>query len=446
MSQRNLLILIAAAAVSLACYAGGQQNPFARYVAHGLAGIESEALERVPNEELYNSAMEAMVDVLHKRGDEHSEFIPRDDADPFRAEMRQQFGGIGVRIRFTGEPPQLTIVGAPDPGTPAARARVRSGDRVLEIDGKSTVGLTMSDVLHAMRGDPGQSIRLTILHAGEDRPETLELVREVITVDSILGDRRTAQGGWEFRVERDPRIAQIRVMAFGNKTVDELIRVLARLTEAGVEAVVLDLRDDAGGSLDAAIAISNMFLPDGLPIVEIRGRDGELHDRYMTNGSGLYLQLPLVVLVNQNSASASEIVAACLQDHGRAAVGGQRSFGKGTVQRLIPVESGRSLLKLTAASYWRPSEKNIHRRADASESDDWGVRPDAELDLPLEKEEYEAFLKHRIDRDLWGSTPDQTAASVTEATPTDRDSGPQPPFVDRQLERAIDHLQEMLSH
>ena len=221
--------------------------------------------------------------------------------------MRQQFGGIGVRIRILGDPPELVVVGAPDPGTPAARADIRANDRVLEIDGKSTTGMNMTEVLHLMRGQPGEPLRLLIRHADAAHPEVKELVREVITVDSILGDRRTAEGGWEFRLEADPRIAQVRVTTFGNKTAEELDRVLTRLTDEGVEAVVLDLRDDAGGSLDAAVAICDMFLPAGKKIVEIRGRDDVLEERYLSSGSGKFAKLPLAVLVNAGSASASEI-------------------------------------------------------------------------------------------------------------------------------------------
>ena len=358
--------------------------------------------------------MNGMVDVLHKHGDEHSQFISRDDADPFRAEMRQQFGGIGVRIRFRGDPPQLVIVGAPDPGTPAAGSHIRAGDRVIAIDDQPTDGMTMSEVLHAMRGDKGQSVRLTVQHAAGEQPETVALVRDVIVVDSILGDRRNAEGGWEFRLADDPDIAQVRITAFGSKTTEELAHVLTKLTHDGTKAVVLDLRDNPGGALDAAVAICDMFLPEGLPIVETRGRDGTVRSHYTTSGKGQFQKLPLVVLVNQNSASASEIVAACLQDHHRAAVAGQRSYGKGTVQQLIPVESGQSLLKLTSASYWRPSGKNIHRRPDATEADDWGVVPETDLTLPLDDKEYEAYIKYRDDRDLL-QPPAESPPATTDA-------------------------------
>jgi carboxyl-terminal processing protease len=435
MPQRNLLILLIAVAASYACYVRGEQNPYARYVARGLAEIEAGSLARVPNEELFNGALEAMIDVLHKHGDQHSQFIPRDDADPFQAEVRQQFGGIGVRIRLLGEPPELIVVGSPEPGTPAARADIRANDRILEIDGTPTAGMTIAEVLHRMRGKPGEPIRLLVRHAEDEHPKSKELVREVITVDSILGDRRTAAGGWEFQLEADPRIAHVRITAFGDKTTEELDRALTRLTDEGIEGVALDLRDDAGGSLDAAVAICDMLLPAGLVIVETRGREDTLHERYLTSGGGRFTTLPLAVLVNSNSASASEIVAACLQDHQRAAVIGGRSYGKGTVQKLIPIESGRSLLKLTAANYRRPNGKNIHRTPAAKDGDDWGVSPDPGLEVPLSDEEYEAYVKYRSDRDLWGDPPPAEDAAGDAASED---------FADRPLQKAVEYLQGVL--
>jgi carboxyl-terminal processing protease len=440
MPQRNLLILLIAAAVSYTCYVCAEQNPYARYVARGLAEIEDSALKPVPNEQLFNDAMVAMVDALHQQGDEHSQFISRKEADPFRDEIRQQFGGIGVRIRFAGDPPQLMIFGAPEPDTPAARTEIRAGDHVLKIDGRPTAGMSLSEVLNAIRGEPGQPVRLSIRHPGDQPTIDVELVREVIQVDSILGDRRNKEGGWEFRLQNDPRIAQVRVTTFGNKTVDELNQVLERLTSEGVDAVVLDLRDDAGGALDTAVAICDLFLPPRKPIVEIRGRHGVVDERYLTDGKGPFQKLPLAVLVNQNSASASEIVAACLQDNDRAVVLGQRSYGKGTVQKLVPMESGRSLLKITSASYWRPSGKNIHRSPGAADSDDWGVSPNPGYEVPLTSDQYDEYRNYRDTRDLWGLVPEGGVAEI------DRDRSPRPetPFVDRQLEAAVDYLQGVL--
>lgn len=460
MPQRNLLILLVALAASYACFVRGEQNPYARYISSTLEEIEAEALERVPAEELFNNALKSMVDALHRHGDQHSQFIPRDEADPFQAEMRQQFGGIGVRIRILGDPPELVIVGAPDPGTPAARADIRANDRVLEIDDESTVGMTMGDVLQRMRGQPGEPLRLLVRHADAEHPEKKELVREVINVDSILGDRRSQDGGWEFRLEKDPRIAQVRVTTFGNKTTAELESVLTKLVDDGVEGVILDLRDDAGGSLDAAVAICDMFLPAGKTIVEIRGRDDVLQERYLTTGTGRFTKLPLAVLVNSGSASASEIVAACLQDNNRAVVLGERSYGKGTVQKLIPIESGRSLLKLTSANYRRPNGHNIHRATDAKPGDEWGVMPNPGFDLPLSKQEFAAYVDYRTSRDLWGDPPPKELLAATIDEKADESSSGDAEtaeaevevdefiagenFVDRPLEAAIEYLRSLI--
>ncbi len=200
-----------------------------------------------------------------------------------------------------------------------------------------------------------------MVHPGLSEPVDIDLKRETIMVNSILGDIRDQKGNWKFALAIDSRIALLRITKFGDKTVAELTNVLALLTDQGVEALVIDLRDNYGGALDAAAAISDMFLRGGEAIVTTRGRDRKIRDRYVATGQGIYTQIPLAVLINHNSASASEIVAACFQDHRRAVIVGQRSYGKGTVQRLMRVESGRSLLKLTSATYWRPSGVNIHR-------------------------------------------------------------------------------------
>jgi carboxyl-terminal processing protease len=260
----------------------------------------------------------------------------------------------------------------------------------------------------------------------------------MINVDSILGDVRKADGTWQFRLQEDPRIAYIRITTFANKTPAELGLVLARLKAEGVEGVVLDLRENAGGALDTAVAVCDMFLAADLPIVETRGRDRQVLDRFVATGNGRYQDLPLAVIVNGNTASASEIVAACLQDHARAIVVGERSFGKGTVQQLIPVESGRSLLKLTTASYWRPSGENIHRLPDTEPDDPWGVRPDAGYEVPLSEAEYVTYRQYRSQRDLIGQGPTDDAASPLAEAPAGG-------FTDRPLEKAVEYLRDVLN-
>ncbi len=433
MPPRNLLILFLAAVVSYACYVRGEQNPYARYVADGLTAIEDGALDPVPNRELFDAAMEGMVGALRARGDAHSQYLPEEEATPLRTDIRQQFGGIGVRIGFEGDPPQLVIVGPPDAGTPADRANLLPGDRILAIDLQPTESMSMTDVLARMRGQPGTTLKLSIQHEHATQPRSIELVREVIEIESILGDRRDDDGRWIFRLESDPRIAHLRIILFGDRTAAEFAATLEQVTADGAAAVALDLRDNAGGALDAAVAVCEMFLPDEKAIVETRGRNHTLRQRYATSADGRWLDLPVAVLVNRNSASAAEIVAACLQDHDRAVVGGERTYGKGTVQQLIPLETGRSLLKLTWASFWRPSGQRIHRPLDTAEDQTWGVMPDSGYQLPLTPEKYLEFQKHRASRDTMRRGP---AAQVAETGEPDADAD----YIDEQLQLAVEHL------
>ena len=207
MSRRNLLILLLSVVVSYACYLRGEQNPFARYAAEGLDTIKQGSLDAVPSRELFDGAMRGMVGVLHKHGDEHSQYLNEAEANPLRSQIHQQFGGIGVRIGFLGEQHRLAIVAPPDQGTPAARAKLQPGDFILAINDQPTDGIKMSDVLRLVRGEPGSLLRLKIESPSEPAPRTVELVREVINTESVLGDRRDKDGSWQFRLESDPRIA-----------------------------------------------------------------------------------------------------------------------------------------------------------------------------------------------------------------------------------------------
>ena len=437
MPQRNLLVIFLVTTFSYACYVRTEQNPYARYASASYLLIDDWALDDVPAEELFAGAVGGMVDVLHRRGDEHSRYITKQNANAFAAEMRQQFGGIGIRIRLAGDPAQPVVVGPPEPGTPAFRADIRSGDTITAIDGIPTANWNMLKILRHMRGEVGNPVKLTLVHPGENEPTTISLVREIITLDSILGDVRDADGNWQFRLADNPRIAYIRIIHFGDKTVSELSKALKELSEEGVDGIVLDLRDNAGGALQAAVAMCDMFLEKNLDIVETRGRDRRVLDRHLSSGHGKYQDLPVAVLINQNSASASEIVAACLQDHRRAKIIGQRSYGKGTVQRVLEVGSrGSSLLKLTSASYWRPGGQNIHRMHGEGEDQAWGVYPDEGYEVELDDKEYLAFRRYRSKRDF---PEDRTSAEETEEAHSETTR-----FSDRTLRRAVEHLQSQL--
>lgn len=435
------MLLFAAAVVSYACYVRAEQNPYARHVAAGFSVIDSWSLEQAPDDELFNGAMHGMVSVLHKYGDQHSEFVDAKQQAAFSEDYEQEFGGVGIRLRLLGEPALPTVIGLPERGTPAAAADIRLGDRVEAVDGAATAGLDLEDVTTMVRGPVGQPVTLSIQRPGADAPHVVRIERAVINVESVLGDVRNADGSWNFLVSEDPRIGYVRIRMFGDKTAAELAAALAELSKQPLEGLIVDVRDDAGGSLDAAVEISDLFLRAGRPIVITRDRDEQERDRFIASGEGRYVDLPLAVLVDRNSASASEIVAAALQDYDRAKIIGERSYGKGTVQRLIEIESGRSLLKLTTATYWRPSGKNIHKMPGDDAADEWGVTPDAGYETPLDDDAYKLWRNYRLRRDLMGEGVDPSLAAELSRQDGEIPTG----YRDAALDRAVSYLKELVT-
>ncbi len=248
-----------------------------------------------------------------------------------------------------------------------------------------------------------------------------------------------ADGSWDFLLPGDERLGYIRLTTFGETTVEELDAALAWLTARKCRGVVLDLRNNPGGLLQVAQRVCDLFLPAGALVVSTRGRDGRELSSYTASGNGPYQKLPLVLLVNDKSASASEIVAAALQDHARATIVGQRTWGKGTVQDVIQLEAGKSLLKLTVASYWRPSGKNIHRLASSIETDEWGVKPDADFEVKLDEKQAQALYEKLRPLDI--PLPADGAASAA----TSGQAARRRVDLDPQLKRAVEALERQLT-
>jgi carboxyl-terminal processing protease len=434
------LLLLTTVLISYACYVRAEQNPYSRYVASSFSIIDRWSLVNPPDQELFDGALQGMVGVLNRHGDEHSMFVDERGRESFREDLIQEFGGIGVRILQLGDPPQLTIVGPPEPGSPAASSDIRSGDLIVAIDGKDTNGMDMEEVLNLMRGPVGSAVVLSVQHEDADEPLDVEIIRDTITVESILGDYRDENNRWQFHLLSDTRIGYMRITKFGDKTEEELTHRLADLNAEGVKALILDVRDNYGGALDAAVGISDLFLRAGLPIVTTRDRDEQIRERFVSTGRGGYLDLPLAVLINHNSASAAEILAACLQDYKRAVIVGERTYGKGTVQRLMPIESGRSLLKLTTATYWRPSGANIHRMPGDTEADPWGVRPDEGFDVSMDDEQYLVWRKYRYRRDIFGPRQEGSLAEQFD----EQDGRLPETFTDEVLDLATGYLQSKI--
>lgn len=460
MPLRNLVIILVTAVVSLACYEKVQRNRYAVIVAETMQTVKNNYYEEVKPRALFEGAMNGMVQQL----DPYSNFISPEEFRQFEESLEQEFGGIGIVVELSPKSNRLTVM-SPLVGTPAHKAGLRSGDTILKINDTTTEEMQLKDSVTLMRGKPGTPVKLVIQHAGEKEPTEYTIKRAIIPIDSVLGDRRKADGTWDFHLEQNRRLGYVRLITFGEHTVQELEKALA-FADEDIDALILDLRDNAGGLLTSAVGTCDMFLDEGR-IVSTRGRGGAIKATYdATSGKPAFdKQIPLVVLVNGFSASASEIVAACLQDHQRAVVIGQRTWGKGTVQNVIRLEGGKSAVKLTTASYWRPSEKNIHRGKEAKEDDDWGVRPDEGFEVIMTDADARKAAKLRRERDLYpiGTSPPK---EEVEPKPEENPSGEQPPegpggeqpdaekkppenspaepFVDPQLKRAIEYLEEQL--
>jgi carboxyl-terminal processing protease len=428
--------------------------------------VETNYVRQVSRRELLESALEGMLQNL----DPHSTFINTGEWRQFRRQIEGKFGGIGIQVGVDEENGRLKVI-APMVGTPAYEGGILAGDLIVEIDGQSTEGMSTEKAAEFLTGRPGTEVKLSVLHEGAEDPEPITISRAIIEVPTVLGDRRKPSDEWDFMLDKDKKIGYIRITTFSQNTVDELKKALGQLKDEGAKGLILDLRDDPGGLLSGAVAIADIFLEKG-EIVSTKGRNTDAR-RYDAQKDGLYEDIPMAVLINQNSASASEIVSAALQDHKRAVIVGQRSYGKGSVQNIIDLDGGNSVLKLTVASYYRPSGENIHRFKNAKTTDKWGVSPDPGAEVKLPMREFINWFRARRDRDQEASAkghrknlepgadakPEQKAdaKAETKAAPADdktknaagtsaRSSRRQPgQFIDKQLDKALEILRGKLA-
>lgn len=421
MPKRNLFVMLLLVAVAAASWFARGRTEHGRRLGEVLATVERSYLEPVGQDELFAAAVAGVFSRL----DEHSEFVAGDRRQELESRLDQEFGGVGLELAESPEPREISVL-SPLVGSPAWHAGIAAGDRIGAIDGVPTRQMTVDEASRRLRGRPGTSVVVTIIPAAgraEDpaAARDVSLVREMVKTESVLGDRRRPDGSWEWMAEGEsPGCFLVRITSFGERTPAELRRALdaieSRLAEgADADAILLDLRGNGGGLLSAAVEVCDLFLDDGV-IVSTRGRrdgtaegDGAVRDvRRATRGAAVP-GLRMAVLVDGLTASAAEVVAACLQDHGRAVVVGSRTFGKGTVQSILPLSDGSGLVKLTTSEYLRPSRVTIHRRADDGSRDAWGVSPDPGCELTATRRQIESFETWRRRRDAVpakGSTAD----------------------------------------
>lgn len=319
--------------------------------------VKENYVSDVNTKDLIYGALNGMMRSL----DPFSAFFTPDQYKEFRQETEGEFGGVGIEIGMEKGRP---IVISPIEGTPAFRAGIRSGDIIVEINGEDTSNMTIMDVVRRIRGKPGTKVTLTIIRRGADKPIKVELERAIIKVESVK---------WT-KVED---VGYIRLSQFTDGVSREMEKAVKSLTSQGVRGIILDLRNDPGGLLTEAINVSELFLKEGKLVVYTKTRKGEVN-RYFSRRKPLIPEdMPLVVLVNKGSASASEIVAGALQDHKRAILVGEKTFGKASVQNIMPLEDG-SAIKLTIAHYYTPLGRLIDKK---------GIQPDVEVRMSEQEEE-----------------------------------------------------------
>ena len=312
--------------------------------------------EKITYEELIYGALKGMLQAL----DPHSQFMDEEAFTAMKEDTAGKFGGLGITIGIKDS--VLTVI-APMEDTPAFRAGLLSGDKIVEINGDSTDGLALEDAVKKLRGDPGTQVKVKIFRPKTQLMKEFELERAIINVPSIK-DTRVLDGG----------IGYVRMLQFGEETADDLQAALDTLAKEQVKALVLDLRSNPGGLLTAAVDVAQKFLKRGSLSVFTRGRDNRMERSYRARARAIFPAVPMAVLINGYSASASEIVAGALQDNRRAVLVGEKSFGKGSVQSVLPQEGGTAI-RLTTAKYYTPSERVIH---------EVGIEPDVVVPMSIE--------------------------------------------------------------
>ena len=388
--------------------------------------VERNYVKKLDRRELMEAAIQGVLSKL----DPYSNYIPPEEMERFKSGVESEFGGIGIQISI--DRGQLTII-SPLVGTPAYRAGVLAGDRIIKIEGEDSQGITISQAVGKLKGKVGTKVTFTVLHAHDSSEETVTLTRELVRVDTVMGQRRKQDDSWDYMYDHEKKIGLIRVTAFSRLTASDLRGALTQLKEQGIRGLVLDLRFNPGGLLTSAVEVSDLFISKGL-IVTTKGRNTAEQPR-QAHQEGTLEGFPMAVLINHYSASASEIVSACLQDHKRAVIIGERSWGKGSVQNIVTLEGGRSALKLTTASYHRPSGKNIHRFSGAKDDDDWGVRPNENYQVKLSEEETHQLLIQRRQ---------QYIVTAKKNAPAKKEEAGKLPLVDHQLQKALQYLAQKL--
>jgi len=372
--------------------------------------VEKNYVEQVDSDKL----MQGAINGLMKSLDPHSSFMTADMYKELEVETRGSFGGIGIEITIQKD--VLTVV-SPIEDTPAYNAGVKAGDQIIRIDGKSTKDITITEAVKKLRGPRDTKVTITIMREGMAKPKDIEITRSIIKIRSV-----------KTKVF-DNRIGYLRIASFQERTADDVRKALQDLeTKAGpLKGIVIDMRNNPGGLLNQSVEVSDLFLKSGV-IVSTRGRSKNMETKSAAKDDGNEPTCPIVVIVNEGTASAAEIVSGALQDNGRALILGSQTFGKGSVQTVIPLEDG-SAVKLTTAKYYTPKGRSIQAE---------GIAPDIEVSLAKPAEEKETAENHLLrERDLKGHIKSPKEIDAKQGEPKKE---PDDLARDNQLKNAVDIL------
>ncbi|MDD3296259.1 MAG: S41 family peptidase [Candidatus Omnitrophica bacterium] len=330
-----------------------------------LAVVEEKYVEDKKAQDLIYGAMEGLMASL----DSYSQFLTPEDYANLLVETEGKFGGLGIEI--TMRDGLLTVV-SPIEDTPAWKAGVKAGDIIVKIEGELTRGITLNEAVKKMRGKPGTDVTITVLREKPRKIEDIKITRGIIKIEDI---KRAV-------ILKDD-IAYLRISEFRETTAKDLSKALTRLNKAGMKALIVDVRNNPGGLLSSAVDVSSIFLPSGKVIVSTKSRSEDEKIYSADSKNNKHTQIPIVVLINKGSASGSEILAAALRENDRAILLGEKTFGKGSVQTIIPLSDG-SALRVTTSKYYTPAGKSIHEK---------GIDPDIEVTKEVSDEEKEDVFK-----------------------------------------------------
>lgn len=387
--------------------------------------VAANWVEPVEESKLREGAINGMLENL----DPFTMYVPPARQEDFDNLLDNSFKGVGVQLNQQDDG-TIEVV-TPIDGSPAFKAGVQAGDVILKVNGEELKNIRLPDVIKKVGGPLGSQVKLTVRHVtGEE--VTLTMTREEIVVPVVKGYARKQDNSWDYYVCNDPKVAYVRITQFTADTGDKLRDAITPLLANGMKGLILDLRWNPGGRLEEAIKVVDMFVKQGT-IVSTKGRNRP-ERKVEATGNNTLPPFPMIVLINEHSASASEIVSGSLLDNHRAVVVGQRSFGKGSVQEVIPLDSKGGELKLTVAYYYLPSGRLVHRKKDAT---DWGVQP--QIVVPMDDDTQQAVMKQRYESEIFKrplpktTTKPSTGGSQANAAPTTQQ-------IDTQLQRAVDTM------